>query len=61
MDWLEQLFGLNPDGGDGSVETMIVVAVVVVGVTVAGLVSKRVRALGMSALNLITRRSKTAR
>jgi hypothetical protein len=61
MDWLEQLFGLNPDGGDGSVETMIVAAVVVVGVAVAGLVSPRVRALGMSALNFITRRSKTAR
>ena len=61
MDWLEQLFGLNPDGGDGSVETMIVVAVIVGGVTVAGLVSKRVRALGLSALHLITSRSKSAR
>ena len=61
MDWIEQLFGLNPDGGDGSIETAIVVAVVVVGVTVVGLVSRRVRALGVAALNAIMRRSKPVR
>ena len=61
MDWLEQWFGLNPDGGDGSIETAIVVAVVVLGVTLAGLVSKRLLGLGMSALNRITRRPKPAR
>ena len=61
MDWLEQWFGLNPDGGDGSIETAIVVAVIVIGLTMAPLVSKRLRGLGMSALHRITRRSKTAR
>jgi len=29
MDWLEQWFGLNPDGGSGSVEAVILVTVVV--------------------------------
>jgi hypothetical protein len=23
MDWIEQLFGLSPDGGDGSIEALI--------------------------------------
>jgi hypothetical protein len=23
MDWIEQLLGLNPDGGDGTVEMLI--------------------------------------
>jgi len=27
MDWIEQLFGLSPDGGDGTAEAMIVAAV----------------------------------
>jgi len=26
MDWIEQLLGLSPDGGDGSVEALIVFA-----------------------------------
>jgi hypothetical protein len=26
MDWIEQLFGLSPDGGDGTTEAMIVLA-----------------------------------
>jgi hypothetical protein len=61
MDWIEQWFGLNPDGGDGSIEAAIVVAVIVVGVTIAFLVSKRLRAIGSSAFHRITRRSKIAR
>jgi hypothetical protein len=61
MDWLEQLFGLNPDGGNGSVETMILAAAIGLGLFMAGLASKRVRALGMSAFNLVMRRSKPAR
>ena len=24
MDWVEQIFGINPDGGDGSLEAVIV-------------------------------------
>ena len=27
MDWLEQWFGMNPDGGDGSIEVLILGAV----------------------------------
>jgi hypothetical protein len=27
MDWIEQLFGISPDGGDGTTEAMIAVAV----------------------------------
>jgi hypothetical protein len=26
MDWIEQLFGISPDGGDGSLEALIVTA-----------------------------------
>ena len=26
MDWIEQLFGFSPDGGDGTTEAMIVLA-----------------------------------
>ena len=29
MDWIEQWFGLNPDGGDGSAEALIISTVVV--------------------------------
>ena len=43
MDWLEQLFGLNPDGGDGSMEALIIAAVVLVAVTVAVLAVPRLR------------------
>jgi hypothetical protein len=30
MDWIEQLFGLSPDGGDGSTELMYLVVFVVI-------------------------------
>jgi hypothetical protein len=26
MDWIEQIFGVSPDGGDGSTEALIVFA-----------------------------------
>lgn len=39
MDWIEQLFGLSPDGGDGTTEAMIVAAV---GVAVAIVIYARV-------------------
>jgi len=61
MDWLEQLFGLNPDGGDGSIEALIVVAVVVIVLAIAFTVSERLRAIGISAVARLTRRSKTVR
>lgn len=49
MDWLEKLFGLNLDAGDGSAEAMIVLACVIVaaGVITARLppLRERIRAL----------------
>jgi len=49
MDWIERLFGLNLDGGDGSAETMIVVTCIVLlaGIVAARipLVNNRIRAL----------------
>lgn len=30
MDWIEQWFGFEPDGGDGSVELLIMVAAAVI-------------------------------
>jgi hypothetical protein len=30
MDWIEQLLGLSPDGGDGSTELMWLLAFVIV-------------------------------
>jgi hypothetical protein len=61
MDWIEQWLGFNPDGGDGTIEAAIVVALAVVGITIAGVVSKRVRAIAMSLIHRVTRRSKTVR
>ena len=61
MDWLEHLFALNPDGGDGSVEAMIIAAVVLVSLTIVCLVSPQARALGLAAVNAVFRRSKPVR
>jgi len=30
MDWIEKLFGMSPDGGDGTAETAIVLAFAIV-------------------------------
>jgi hypothetical protein len=35
MDWMEQLFGLNPDGGDGTFEAMVVGSLIIVAVVTA--------------------------
>ena len=32
MDWIERWFGMSPDDGDGSLEALIFVALVVIGV-----------------------------
>ena len=42
MDWLEKLFGVSPDGGDGSAEIMILAAVVIV---LAGILAARMPAV----------------
>jgi len=36
-DWIEKVFGLDPDGHNGAVEWLIVGAVLVAAVTLAGL------------------------
>ncbi|HYK97201.1 MAG TPA: hypothetical protein VEU77_02295 [Candidatus Acidoferrales bacterium] len=40
MDWIEQLFGIDPDMGSGSLELLIAGAVAIV---VVGLVAMRMR------------------
>jgi hypothetical protein len=30
MDWIERLFGISPDGGDGSTEMLYIVAVIAI-------------------------------
>ena len=40
MDWIEQLFGIEPDFGSGSLEMLIIGAVIVV---IAGVVISRRR------------------
>jgi hypothetical protein len=39
MDWIEKLFGVSPDGGDGSAELMIFAAIAIV---LAGILAVRV-------------------
>jgi hypothetical protein len=41
MDWIEQLLGFSPDGGDGTTEAMIVFAAcVVIGIIIFARVPK---------------------
>jgi hypothetical protein len=44
MDWIEQLFGISPDGGDGTIEAMIVFAACIVVGAVISLGAPSVRA-----------------
>lgn len=49
MDWIEQLLGLSPDGGDGSTEMMWLLALVIVVLAVAwrrGLLAFLMRRIG---------------
>jgi hypothetical protein len=39
MDWIERLFGISPDGGDGSAEVMIFAAIAI---GFAGILAARV-------------------
>jgi hypothetical protein len=36
MDWIERLFGISPDGGDGTTEMLYVVAAIAVAALVFG-------------------------
>jgi len=45
MDWIEQWFGFVPDGGDGSIEALIIGLIVTVLILVAGLMTERGRAV----------------
>jgi hypothetical protein len=36
MDWIERLFGISPDGGDGSTEMLYLVAAAAVVVLIFG-------------------------
>ena len=49
MDWIEKLFGFAPDGGDGTAETAIVFACVIVLAAVVAVrvpfLRERIRAL----------------
>ena len=40
MDFIEQWFGISPDGGDGSLEVLWIAAIVVV--VVAGIFRRRI-------------------
>lgn len=42
-DWIEGLFGVDPDGGNGSVEWLIVAVLAVATVVVAGLARRDLR------------------
>jgi uncharacterized membrane protein len=44
MDWIEQLFGFSPDGGDGTTEVLIVFVSCVVSAAVVYAVSSKTRA-----------------
>jgi|GraSoi_2013_40cm_1033754.scaffolds.fasta_scaffold11580_3 hypothetical protein len=48
MDWLERLFGLNLDGGDGTAEAAIVLTCIIVGAAAVVrmcVVNERIRVL----------------
>ena len=53
MDWIERLFGFSPDDGDGTVEWLIVVAVLLIGVAVAIWVFARQRDRALRILDFI--------
>ncbi len=52
MDWIEKLFGISPDGGDGSAEVLVVLAFCIV---LAGIIVWRIPALRASARRIFQR------
>jgi hypothetical protein len=53
MDWIEQIFGLNPDGGDGSTEILVVLACTIV---LAAVIVARIPRLREGVRSLFQRR-----
>ena len=53
MDWIEQLFGFSPDGGDGRAEVLIVLGCTI---ALAGVIVWRVPALRAGLRSLFQRR-----
>jgi hypothetical protein len=51
VDWIEQWFGLNPDGGDGSLEALAVVGVIFVAAGIVTMVNRRLRGRVLEALD----------
>ena len=43
MDWIEQIFGFSPDGGNGSTEALIVVACTIALATLMSAFSPKLR------------------
>jgi hypothetical protein len=56
MDWIEQLFGLSPDGGDGTAEAVIVLCACV---AVAALIWWRVPRVNAAVKTLLGRTQQT--
>lgn len=55
MDWIEQIFGWSPDGGDGSTEALIVFACTLV---LAVIILWRVPELRRYILKMLTSRGR---
>ena len=53
MDWIERIFGISPDGGDGSTEALFVVAAI----AIAGLVIAATPRFRAYARRVLTRRT----
>jgi len=46
MDWMEKLFGLSPDGGDGSFELAVAIALTMAAVVIAVVLFRRSKGSG---------------
>jgi hypothetical protein len=49
MDWIEQLWGVSPDGGDGSFERLVTIGAIVVLAAVGGWAMRRRQAVRVDA------------
>jgi hypothetical protein len=53
MDWIEKVFGISPDGGNGATEALFVAA----GIAIAALILSRVPAVRGYARRALARRT----